>query len=63
MTDGYTGVVDWSGGVEVFGAWNNRFVANTYILGTNPSYYFWRGEPRTTQEWIGYGQDINGVWK
>ena len=63
MTDGYTGVIDWSGGVQVFEAWNNRFRANTYVLGPNPRYYFWQGGPRTTQEWIGYGQDVNGIWK
>ena len=63
MTVGHNGIVDHSGGTAAWDSWGNRFQDNTYQLGSNPKYYVWKGDQRTTQEWQAFEQDTNGTWQ
>jgi parallel beta-helix repeat protein len=39
---------------------NNRFVANSYDLGSDPKVWTWMSSKRTKSEWQGYGNDVKG---
>jgi parallel beta-helix repeat protein len=55
-----------SGGVQdaldtsIFTSRNNRWVRNTYYLGTNARPFAWMDGWRTAAEWRAYGQDVAG---
>jgi len=62
MPTGQTGVVASAATDQVFGAWNNRFDRNTYVIGTTTQPFVWRGD-KTIAEWKAAGQDPNSTWK
>ncbi len=56
---GQSGIVENIGNVEVYTAWNNRFVGNRYELGANRAPFRWRGADLDEREWqsaIGAGE-------
>jgi parallel beta-helix repeat protein len=53
---------DIVGNTAIFTSRNNRFVANTYYLGTNPYPFAWQFGTRTEAQWKGYGQDLTGLF-
>jgi parallel beta-helix repeat protein len=62
MPTGQSGVVASDAANKVFGAWNNRFDRNTYVIGTTAQPFEWRGDATIT-EWKAAGQDPNSTWK
>lgn len=56
------GAADDSGNQTIFTGRNNRFVHNTYYLGSNPRPFAWMGGFRTAAEWRAYGQDVTGTF-
>jgi hypothetical protein len=62
LTVGHGGIVQNAGSDNVFTNQNNRWVNNTYILGSNAKYFAWMNAERTESEWRGYGQDVNGTF-
>jgi parallel beta-helix repeat protein len=46
----------------IFTSRNNRWIRNTYFLGTNARPYEFNNGPRTAAEWRGYGQDVTGLF-
>jgi hypothetical protein len=46
----------------MFTSRNNRFVANTYYLGTNPYPFAWQFGVRTEAQWKSYGMDAGGTF-
>jgi len=61
-TGNATGIVQDAGDLTYFTGKNNRFVHNTYYLGTAAQYFYWMNGMRTEQQWVGYGQDITGTF-
>ncbi len=61
-TGNATGIVQNAGDTTYFTTKNNRFVHDTYYLGTAPQYFFWMNGMRTEQQWIGYGEDVTGTF-
>ena len=59
---GRSGVAQDIGDTNVFSSWNNRFVHNTYLLGTNTKPFEWMNGQRTEVQWKGYGQDLSGTF-
>jgi len=59
---GSSGAVTDAGGTEIFTSRNNRWVNNTYYLGTNPRPFAWMNGYRTAAAWQGYGQDVTGIF-
>jgi parallel beta-helix repeat protein len=57
------GAVQNVGTNAVFTSQNNRFVHDTYDLGTAAKYFTWMNADRTTTEWKGYGLDMTGTFK
>jgi len=57
-----TGVVQDAGDLTYFTGKNNRFVHNTYYLGTAAQYFYWVNGMRTEQQWVGYGEDVTGTF-
>jgi hypothetical protein len=55
---GRTGVID-KDGTGAFSA-NNRFVRNSYWLGTNLYYFMWMNVDINESTWRNYGQDTSG---
>ena len=62
LTTGMTGLAQSVGDVSYYRSRNNRFVRNTYYLGTNAQYFWWEGGPRTEAQWKAYGQDVSGTF-
>jgi parallel beta-helix repeat protein len=62
QTRGWTGVQQQVGDMSYFTSRNNRFQANTYVIGSNPRPFAWMGSTRTKAEWLAYGHDTNAVW-
>jgi parallel beta-helix repeat protein len=56
------GIVQNVGTNAVYTSKNNRFVHNTYDLGTNTKYFRWMNNDRSTPEWKGYGLDVTGTF-
>jgi parallel beta-helix repeat protein len=54
------GAVTDAGDTAIFTSRNNRWVRNTYYLGTNARPFAWMGGWRTAAEWRAYGQDGTG---
>jgi parallel beta-helix repeat protein len=46
----------------IFTSRNNRWVQNTYNLGTNGTPYEWYNGGRNAAQWRGYSQDMTGVF-
>jgi parallel beta-helix repeat protein len=65
QTDGgiAAGVTQSVGSNAVFTSQNNRFVHDTYDLGTSTKYFEWMNARRTTVEWKGYKLDTTGTFK
>jgi len=57
------GAVQNVGTNAVFTSQNNKFVHNSYDLGTSTKYFTWMNSDRTTPEWKGYGLDVTGIYK
>jgi hypothetical protein len=57
---GRTGIID-KDGTAAFSA-NNRFVRNSYWLGTNPYYFMWMNTDINESAWRNYGQDTGGTF-
>ncbi|HEX7980255.1 MAG TPA: ricin-type beta-trefoil lectin domain protein [Gemmatimonadaceae bacterium] len=53
---------DIAGNTAVFTSRNNRFVANTYYLGSNPQPFAWQFGTRTVSQWKAYGMDVGGIF-
>jgi len=53
---------DIAGNTAVFTSRNNRFVGNTYYIGTNPRPFAWQFGARTESEWKAYGLDAGGIF-
>lgn len=56
------GAVNDLGDLATFTSRNNRWVHNTYAIGGNPAPFAWMNGPRTQPQWVGYGQDVTGVF-
>jgi len=59
MPRGQSGVVENVGMTAVYVSWNNRFGSNRYILGGNPTPFFWMGQNLDERQWQAYGQGVN----
>jgi hypothetical protein len=57
---GASGAANDLGDLATFNTANNRWVHNTYFLGTNPAPFAWVNGYRTAAAWRGYGQDVDG---
>jgi parallel beta-helix repeat protein len=57
------GIVQNVGSNAVYTSKNNRFVRNSYDLGSSAKYFRWMNGDRTTPEWKGYGQDVTGTFQ
>ena len=55
-----SGAANDAGDLATFTSRNNRWVNNTYYLGTNPRPFAWMNGFRTAAEWRAYGQDVTG---
>lgn len=53
---------DIAGNTALFTSRNNRFVGNTYYIGSNPRPFAWQFGARTESEWKGYGLDAGGIF-
>ncbi len=51
------GAANDQGGTATFLTRNNRFEANTYYTGSNPTPFAWMNGFRTAAQWQGYGHD------
>lgn len=65
MSRGYTGLGLGQGVSDrsYYTSKNNRFVNNTYTLGSGGKYFYWQDDDRTTSEWKAYGQDASGSFR
>jgi hypothetical protein len=63
QSQGYTGLIQGMGDDSYFTSRNNRFQANTYYLGTNPDYFQWMDAPRTSDQWIAFGEDRTATFR
>jgi parallel beta-helix repeat protein len=59
---GRSGVARDYGDNSIFTSWNNRFVHNTYSLGTNAKPFEWMNGQRSESQWRAYGQDLTGIF-
>ena len=41
---------------------NNRYVSNSYDMGSDPKPFLWKDDRRTKAEWQGYGLDVSGTF-
>ncbi len=57
------GVAQVVGSNAVYSSQGNKFVHNTYDLGTTAKYFRWMNGDHTTPEWKGYGMDVTGIFK
>jgi parallel beta-helix repeat protein len=60
---GRSGMIDTAGTEAFLPAANNRFQRNSYVLGTNASYFMWMGENLNESQWRTYGQDTTGSFQ
>jgi hypothetical protein len=59
-----TGVVDTEGTGAAFSSTaNNRFLRNSYVLGTTLNDFMWVGTELTEHEWQSFGQDATGTFQ
>lgn len=59
---GKTGASQDAGDDAIFTQRNNRFLHNTYFLGSNSAPFRWMDGPRTAAEWRAYGMDVDGTF-
>jgi parallel beta-helix repeat protein len=60
---GYAGAaMQDDGETLIFTSRNNRWVHNTYYLGTNGGPFEWSNGTRSAAQWRGYGEDGTGVF-
>lgn len=57
-----TGVGQDIGDDSYFTSHGNRFVNNTYYLGTRSEYFEWMDKEMNAAMWQGYGQDVTGTF-
>jgi len=50
------------GSTAIFTSRNNRWVHNTYYLGTNAAPFEFSNGTRSAAQWRGYGQDATGLF-
>ncbi len=62
MTVGMTGLVQDVSDTSYFTSRNIHFDSNTYYLGPNLRYFAWMNGPRTTPQWVSYGNDTVGTF-
>jgi parallel beta-helix repeat protein len=60
MSKGRTGLGTNTGDKSVYTSRNNRFVNNTYYLGTNSTYFTWNEINRSESQWRTIPQDASG---
>jgi len=60
LSGGLTGIASISD--LTFTSRNNRYVHNSYDLGTENLPFTWKGTKRTKKEWQSFGNDINGTF-
>jgi hypothetical protein len=60
-TSGVTGIASGTSTLT-YTSRNNRFVSNSYDLGSDTKSYTWMGSKRTKAEWQKYGNDVNGTF-
>lgn len=60
MSKGRTGLVTNTGDKSIYTSRNNRFVNNTYYLGTSTTYFTWNELNRTESQWRAIPQDATG---
>jgi parallel beta-helix repeat protein len=56
------GAANDAGDTATFLTRNNRFVHNTYYLGSNPTPFAWMNGFRTAAGWRAYGEDVTGIF-
>jgi parallel beta-helix repeat protein len=59
MSAGWTGLQQQIGDTSFFTGRNNRFMANTYTIGSNSRAFRWMDNNRTWDEWVSYGNDTD----
>jgi hypothetical protein len=57
---GRTGLVQANGQSYAYTNANNRFVSNSYFLGTFANYFHWNHQEINETQWKAYGQDVTG---
>jgi parallel beta-helix repeat protein len=63
MSSGRTGLVTNTGDKSIYTSRNNRFVHNTYYLGSSTTTYFtWNEVNRTPAQWRGIPEDATGTF-
>jgi len=62
QTSAAAGIAQDTGDNSVFTSWNNRFVNNTYYLGSNPWPFAWMNVYQPQASWQSYGQDVGGIF-
>jgi hypothetical protein len=62
QTSAAAGIAQDTGDNSVFTSWNNRFVNNTYYLGSNPWAFCWMNSCQPQAPWQNFGQDVTGVF-
>jgi hypothetical protein len=64
MREGYTGVERCCGVTNdtVFTSGTVRFLENVYYLDLSGENFHWLDDARSVDEWIGFGQDVLGVF-
>jgi parallel beta-helix repeat protein len=58
MMKGQTGIAQNIGTNAVYVSWNNVFKSNSYVLGTNPSPFYWMGLSVSESQWLAYGAGV-----
>lgn len=62
MSSGHTGLTQSVNDNSYYTSRNNRFVNNTYYMGTTNMRFWWMNGARSDTQWKGYGQDMTGVF-
>jgi parallel beta-helix repeat protein len=57
-----TGIAQDVGDLSYFTSKNNRFVHNTYYLGSAGNYFAWMNGQMTESQWQEFGQDLTGTF-
>lgn len=60
---GRTGVVDTANNDAYLSGANNRFLKNSYILGSGAAYFTFMGQNLNESQWRGYGFDTAGTFQ
>jgi parallel beta-helix repeat protein len=58
---GISGISSGTGNLP-FTSRNNRYVSNSYDMGTDTKPFMWMNDRRTKAEWQKYGNDVNGTF-